>query len=213
MTPSVQFIYFDLGNVLVSFDPHIACVNVAQLCGITAEQAERVIYRSGLEDRYERGEIDGAAFAAEFWQRLGSHRGDITDAALLDALSNMFTPVEPMREVMASVRAAGCRIGILSNTCEGHWDWIGRQAYEVLEGPFDAQVLSCRVGSMKPDRKIYEEAERLAGVPPQQIGFLDDKRENVEAARRRGWQASLCLSHQQAIDALSRMGIAVNGQP
>lgn len=50
----------------------------------------------------------------------------------------------------------------------------------------DAVVNSSRVGCAKPDRRIYEIAAERAGVPAQRCLFVDDREENVEAARALG---------------------------
>jgi HAD superfamily hydrolase (TIGR01509 family) len=42
---------------------------------------------------------------------------------------------------------------------------------------------------MKPDPALYRVVESAAGVPPARILFIDDRPENVEAARKLGWQA------------------------
>lgn len=38
----------------------------------------------------------------------------------------------------------------------------------------------------KPDRRIYEIAAELAGAAPERCLFVDDRNENVEAARTLG---------------------------
>lgn len=217
----IHFVYFDLGNVLVAFDPALACSNVARLFGISPELAESIVYHSGLEPQLERGELTGEQFAAEVRARVAALADrrtwpdakdphDVSTEALLDAISDMFTPIDTMRSAVAGVRATGRRVGILSNTCEAHWAWCARQAYPVLAGPFDVSVLSCRIGAMKPDPVIYAAAERDAGVAPEQILFLDDKPENVEAARRRGWQAERCDGGPSAIEILQALGLVAH---
>ncbi|MFF4988031.1 HAD-IA family hydrolase [Streptosporangium saharense] len=46
----------------------------------------------------------------------------------------------------------------------------------------DEVVSSARVGVAKPDRRIYELAAARAGTAPERCLFIDDRRENVEAA-------------------------------
>ena len=61
---NIEFVYFDLGNVIVSFDPKIAVNNVATRFGVDAAMAEQAIYRSGLQDRFEHGHVTGEEYAA-----------------------------------------------------------------------------------------------------------------------------------------------------
>ncbi len=204
---SIEFVYFDLGNVLVSFDAAIACQNIATLFGCSQQQADDVVYNSGLQDRFEHGAVSVADYSAEVRLGMNSDSGQVSDEVIMEAISAMFTPIDSMAGVIAKTRQSGRRVGILSNTCEAHWDWIVRQKYRLMEGPFDVTILSCRVGSMKPDEPIYVAAEQAAGVRAGAILFLDDKPENVQAAIERGWKAEQCFGGDQAVEALRKHGI------
>jgi len=112
-----------------------------------------------------------------------------------------------MAEVLNRVKENGFGVGLLSNTCHAHWDWIRRQSYLMNQFQFDAIVLSFEEGAMKPDSVIYEVAEERSGIPPKNLLFLDDKPENTSAALSRDWQASCCLGGQQAVQALQDFGV------
>lgn len=128
----------------------------------------------------------------------------VAAAKIGDAISDMFTPISEMAGVVADTKKTIGRIGILSNTCEAHWDWIRRMRSRILDQPIDEIVLSCRVESMKPDEKIYRVAQAQAGCQPSEILFVDDKEENVVAAQNLGWNAEVCLGGTSAIEVLSR---------
>jgi len=200
----IEFVYFDLGNVLVSFDPAIACRNLQTRFGVPAETADRQIYASGLHDEYEHGRITCRQYADQARQRLGRDESDMSDASFLDAISDMFTPIEIMPDVVADTRRRLGRVGLLSNTCHAHWHWIRRQRWPISSCVFDATVLSYEIGSMKPDAAIYHAASRAAGVSPERILFLDDKPDNVHAARRFGWNAEACVGGEPAVSVLRR---------
>ncbi|WP_442507599.1 HAD family hydrolase [Novipirellula sp. SH528] len=204
---NIEFVYFDLGNVIVSFDPKIAVNNVATRFGVDAAMAEQAIYLSGLQDRFEHGNVTGDEYAAIVRDSLAISEEQMPTAALLDAISDMFTPIESMQNTIAQVHESGTRYGLLSNTCHAHWDWITRQTWQVSSVAWPIRVLSCEVSSMKPDGGIYQAAEEFAGVSPDAILFLDDKPENVAAAIDRGWNAVQCLGGEQAEDALKKYGV------
>lgn len=203
----IKFVYFDLGNVMLSFDPDRACRNVSSRFDVPVEQARTAVYDSGLQDRFEHGAVSGMEFAECVRRELGVTESQMPTVELLDAISDMFTPVESMEGVLHQVRQRGYVVGLLSNTCHAHWDWIQRMKYAVLDFEFDVTILSFDVGSMKPDAAIYVAAEQASGLPSDQILFLDDKQENVDAAKQRGWHASRCLGGPQALDALHRFGV------
>jgi FMN phosphatase YigB (HAD superfamily) len=189
----IEFVYFDLGNVLLSFDPQRACQNVARRFDVSPQAAHGAIYDSGLQHRFERGEVDGAVFAEEVRTRLELRSDQMPGSELLDAVSDMFTPVDSMPEILQAVRDAGVPVGLLSNTCHAHWDWIRRQRYPATEFLFDVTILSYEVGAMKPDPLIYEVAEAASEVPFDRILFLDDRAENVSGALQRRWRAVECV--------------------
>ncbi len=189
----IRFVYFDLGNVLVSFDPQRGCRNLADWAGCMPAAVDEAIWKSGLEQDFECGRLDPAAFArlvAEALQ-VPAERLDAQGQPLLDLLSDMFTPLPEMLPIIQRLRQAGIGLGILSNTCHAHWDWITRQSWPVCSGWPSVHVLSYEVGQMKPAAEIYAVAERLAGVPAEQIFFTDDRPENVAGAISAGWQAAV----------------------
>jgi FMN phosphatase YigB (HAD superfamily) len=165
------------------------------------------VYESGLQNRFEHGRISTAGFLETLVASLENPKPVSDPRLLTDALSDMFQPIESMTAAIDQLRNSGTRMGILSNTCDAHWNWILRQQHPMMSGPFDAIVLSFEVNAMKPDDQIYRAAELSAGVPSDQILFLDDKAENVRAAKQRGWQAEQCLGGDSAIGVLKRHGL------
>ena len=72
-------------------------------------------------------------------------------------------------------------LACLTNTNPIQWprikDELGLAAF------FDKQYISYELGLMKPDNRIYEYVLRDTGLNPQEILFVDDNLENIEAAR------------------------------
>ncbi len=208
MSPEkIQFVYFDLGNVLVSFDPDIACANVAEQFGVEVERARAVIYQSGLQDVFEHGQVSSQQFADTVRRELKLTVTQMPTQALLDATSDMFTPIESMVDIIRSVVDSGHRAGILSNTSASHWDWIKRQNWSVMTSAFEVEILSYEVGVMKPNPRIYQAAQTAAGVSPSSILFLDDRTENVAGAIACGWQAAQCIGGPEAQEVLRHFGV------
>ncbi len=72
----------------------------------------------------------------------------------------------------------------------------------------DAVVNSSEVGCAKPDRRIYELAAERAGVPAHRCLFVDDREENVEAARALGMTGVLYREPEDLRRALGAAGWA-----
>lgn len=197
------FVYFDLGNVLFAFDRPRAFRQMAAVCGTDPDRINEVVMEGGLQAALERGAIDWQGFHAEF-SRLTGTTCDAT--ALATAASDMFALNVAIVPVIAALERAGCPIGILSNTCDPHWQHLLAGRFAILPGRFCPIVLSHEVRRMKPDPDIYAEAAHRAGVAPELIFFADDLPENVAAARRAGWDAEVFESAAGLAGALGRRG-------
>lgn len=208
---SIRFIYFDIGNVLLHFDNHRLCRQVAEVTGVPAETIWRTFVETELAERFEKGQIDPRQFYDEFCQAIG-RRPDYNELA--HALSDIFSINAPIKPIVSHLWAAGKRLGLLSNTNELHWDFFADGRYEMLPSCFEVHALSFRIGAMKPDPAIYRAAVELAGVAPGEIFFMDDRPENVAGAREIGLDAVQFGSHpgaaSQLAEELRRRGIALN---
>ncbi len=195
MTMPIRFIYFDLGNVLVQFDPQQGCERLAGWLGVAAQDVRRVVWESGLQDEFEHGRISPPDFATRILIALDCNDVDLQPSGqpLLDFLSDMFTPLNQTLELVGDLQRQQIRFGILSNTCCAHWDWILRQPWDLPCRESVANILSFEVGAMKPQGRIYQVAQAAANVPPESIFFTDDRSENVAAATALGWQTH-CFS-------------------
>lgn len=180
-----RFLYFDLGKVLVDFDTQRMIRQVAALCGVEPEAVARAVVDSGLQRRYELGELSSAEFYEQFCAAIG--RRPAYDA-LAQAASDIFWLNVPMLPVVAHLAQAGYRLGILSNTCENHWEHC-RRRFAVLQDTFEVLILSYRVGALKPDARIYRAAAEAAACHPAEIFFVDDTAGHVEGARAAGFDA------------------------
>jgi putative hydrolase of the HAD superfamily len=202
-----EFLYFDLGNVLLLFDHDRGCRQVGELVGMPAERVREVVFESDLNDRYERGEISSQQFYDEFCRATDTK----TDfEAFMMAGSDIFELNLPVMPVLAQLSAAGHAMGLLSNTCEAHWQFVTSGRFEVLNNFFAQQVLSYEAKCSKPDEKIFQLAARQAGVSPEQVFYVDDRAEHVAGATAAGFDAELFQSAQQLAADLRRRGLKFN---
>ncbi|MEX0671619.1 MAG: HAD family phosphatase [Pirellulales bacterium] len=198
------FIYFDLGNVIFFFDRERAFRQMAEASGVDASRVRDVVMDGGLQQSLERGLIGWEEFHAEFSSRTGTYSDP---GVLARAASDMFDLNVGMLPVVAACERAGIPLGILSNTCAPHWDFLASGRYGIVPGTFREIVLSHEAGMAKPDRGIYALAAARAGVEPARIFFCDDLPEHVAAARAAGWDAELFTTAPMLADQLGRRGL------
>ena len=194
-----RFVYFDLGNVLVTFDHEIAVRQLGKLTDRLDSEVRRAVFESDLQQRFETGLIDSKEFTAEVNRLL---KTNVAVNAVMLAISDIFQPNEAILEALTYLRKRGVAMGILSNTCEAHWSWIQRQNWPMVDGWFSKSILSYEVGSMKPDQGIYQACEAACKCTGDQIFFTDDKPENIRAAQSHGWTTYQFGNVQELISCL-----------
>lgn len=72
---------------------------------------------------------------------------------------------------------------------------------------FDRQYVSGRMKTVKPHAPIYEMVEADCGLDPASLLFADDRIDNIETARARGWQTHHFKDPQDWADRLVREGL------
>lgn len=184
--PTPSFFYFDLGNVLLNFDHQRGCRQMGEVAGVDAGQVWQVLYDSGLANRYETGLVTTRQMFDTFCEQTAS-KPDYD--AFLQAAGDIFEVNAEIKPIVAGLLSAGYRLGLLSNTCEAHWNWFASGRYGQIPDSFEQVVLSYEVQSMKPDEKIFRVAAEKAGVPPGRIFYIDDTPGHIKAAKALGFDA------------------------
>ncbi|MCO6045449.1 HAD family phosphatase [Aeoliella sp. ICT_H6.2] len=203
-----QFLYFDLGNVLLTFSNERACEQMAAVAGVSYEDVAQLVIgpheRESLLWRFEHGLVSEDEFFERFCRELNVEpdRRELEVAA-----ADMFAPIESSFALVQDLKAAGHRLGILSNTNPVHWRFLTDGRFPVLCDVFEQNVTSFDARSMKPDRKVYDFAVQKCGVPAEGVFFVDDRIENVEGAITAGLNAVQYTDHDQLEVDLKQRGI------
>ncbi len=201
------FIFFDLGRVIVDFDHALGWKKVAAITGLTEAEVGQFFTADDRPKRTETGQLAWELLHADFIREMAV---EIDADMLARAAGDIFTLRTEMLPVIAAVERAGVPIGILSNTCDIHWQHLLRCRYGILPGGIGPLVLSYEVGAMKPQRRIYDVATAVAGVSAERIFFCDDIPAHVEAARAVGWDAEVFTGARQLVRQLADRGVPLS---
>jgi glucose-1-phosphatase len=204
-----EFIYFDMGNVLLFFDRDRQVRQVAAVTGAPEEKVREVLIGDrGIMWRYEAGEFDDDQYYDMFCKATGT-RPD--QKQFLYADGDIFQLNTEMLPVVAHLEDAQIPLGILSNTSNAHWNIVvdGRFG-AIFPQSFKKLVLSFEAKAVKPDRKIFDHAIEQAGVAPEKIFFMDDTLGHVEAAKKLGIDAVQFTTAERLIEDLLKRGVRCN---
>lgn len=198
----IKTIIFDMGRVIIPFDFQRGYDRMAPLCGYGAEQIPERLRTCDIVSRFESGKIDPEAFVKEIG---GILQLEIEYAQFCDIWSSIFLPDTLIPEEMLAAIARRYRMILLSNTNAIHWEMV-KEHYPALRH-FHAHVLSYRVGALKPEDKIYEEALISAEALPHECFFTDDIEAYVEGAKRHGIDAVQFQNADQIARELKERGV------
>lgn len=179
----IRNIVFDMGNVLIRFDP------------------ETFITREGIRDPGDRKMILNELFQSVEWAQMDSGMLNEQSAEpfilkrfperLRDAVHNLLNnwaiprdEMPGMHELVRELRDAGYGLYLLSNASEAqhrYWPLVPVSRY------FHGKMISCDVKTVKPMWEIYHLFTEQFGLNPEECLFVDDAPANVAAAMACGW--------------------------
>ncbi|MEE3351908.1 MAG: HAD family phosphatase [Saccharofermentanaceae bacterium] len=174
-------VVLDMGNVLLDFNPEFV---LSKFC---SSEEEKAVIRKEL--------FEGPEWA------LGD-KGDIKDKDRFDlvkgrvpekyheALKNCadhwdicMDPLPGAENFCRRVKEMGLRIYVLSNASDLFYTYFPK--FLPLEF-FNGVFVSSDYLMLKPDVKIYETFLNKYGLDPKECLFVDDRKENVEGAKKAG---------------------------
>lgn len=174
---------FDLGGVIIPHDNEQLYRRLAASC--TAPDAIEVIRAKAADPRYYTGELTIAALHRDLRRELGYgldwHGFQLDWRCHLSLDRGMLELVERL--------ARTTRVMIFSNTNREHWEYLVEFTGGAL-GRLEA-YLSYEIGLAKPDLASFRAVAARAGIDPGRSLFIDDREENVTAARHAGFHAEI----------------------
>lgn len=198
---SVQAVIFDIGNVLIEWQPE--------------RHYDRLVGADRRRDFFDDFDFhglmnlidEGAPFAPTIEKAARDTPNWAAELLILrDNWTDLAQPAIPHSvRLLRALKAKGVPVFVLSNF--GAENFPVSQAQFPFLTEFDRFYVSGRMRMRKPDQAIYAAVEADCGVPPQDLLFADDRDENIDAARARGWQTHLFTSPEGWADCLVTAGL------
>jgi len=222
---SIKFVYFDLGNVLVQVDQVKAgeqlkiWLNKINLYNTNSKisliDLYKIVNESSHKNDWDLGLIDENQYMEDILNQLTPLQRDnaqLIKQGIKILCDNSFKPMTLEGQLNTAIQQIKhnnpqIKIGILSNTCDAHWSYISDKFQIVKDTQWDQIILSYQHGYAKPDDRIFQIAHQATKVNKDQVLFIDDIDQNVEAARQFGWHSHTALSGLDIMHYLATYGL------
>jgi 2-haloacid dehalogenase len=204
MTP--EAVIFDIGNVLIEWQPE------RYYDRVIGEERRKEMFATvdlhGMNDKIDMGgDFKDVIYAtAEDYPQF---RDEIR--MWYDNWIELANPViDHSVRLLRALRAKGVPVFTLTNFGPASFAYAETQFDFLTE--FDRRYISGHMKVIKPDPKIYQMVEEDCGIAPEALLFADDRVDNVNMARSRGWQAHLFEGPQGWADELVAKGLLTESE-
>lgn len=206
-----QAVIFDFGGVITS-SPFEAFNRLERERGLPRDFIRSVNSAnpdSNAWARFERAEVDAAAFDSLFAEEAASMGHWLEGSAVIACLSGDIR--RAMVAALDTIKATGFSLGCITNNVPtGHGAGMAGSAAkaEAIAGileRFDHVIESSKVGIRKPDPRIYAMMCDQLGVAPAACVYLDDLGINCKPAAVLGMHAIKVISGEQALTELGQI--------
>ena len=179
----IDCVVFDIGNVLVRWDPR----NLYRRMGYTDTETASILEEIGLLEINHRVLDAGGSFAVTLEPliaRFPQHAEFIRsfDTRWVELLGGA---IDPSVAIFEKLKQAKVPVHAISNYNREKFD-IARVLFPVLNA-FDELVLSGDVGLVKPDAAIFQLLIRRRELDVGKTVFIDDSAANVATANELGF--------------------------
>ncbi len=175
----IKNIVFDLGGVVVAHNAESFKEKLGEFFSFVFGPDMKCVPMFWQD--YDRGVLTIDETAAEV-AKLRNCTAETAKEHMLYAIS-LQEEVEPTAQLIKELKERGYNLYVLSNMSKEYIEYL--REFPVFEY-FDEQVVSCEIGLGKPDRRIYEYLLEKYGLDPAETIFIDDRKDNVDAAEELG---------------------------
>ncbi|WBX72436.1 HAD-IA family hydrolase [Tenacibaculum retecalamus] len=198
----IKNIVFDFGDIFINLDKEATYKELAKL-GITNISEDMIT----TYHQYEMGLISTDEFVNFYKTKFPQ----LSRESLVNAWNAIFLdfPKRRLAFLKELVASNKYRLFLLSNTNDLHISWIqnnwGADLYSEFKNCFEQFYLSHEINFRKPNANIYEFVLNENALKASETIFVDDLKENTEAAKELGMQVwNLIPGKEDVVDLLKR---------
>jgi HAD superfamily hydrolase (TIGR01509 family) len=204
----IKLVVFDLGNVIVPFEHRQIVVKLLKktrgkiVCSPNEFFSFLFDTENGFVNLFDEGRISSLEFFVTVRDRYGLEMDFEEFKTIWNAI---FWDNPDVNEAIHFLKGKGFPVFLLSNTNELHFSYILKH-FPIIH-TLDEWILSFEVGAKKPQKRIFDVVLQKMDVKPEEVFFVDDINEYVEAARSYGFQGMVYKDPEGLWEGLRTTGI------
>lgn len=192
----IKNIIFDMGRVLIYYDPAFAAENIFP-GNTNAAEIAKTITGSHEWHLLDMGKVSEPEAIRSMCERYPEFSSEIP--VYMDKWQEWIRPIPKMYELILSLKERGYNVHLLSNASMRFFDYT--RLYTVFS-LFDSINVSAQMKKVKPNHDIYEMMLERNNLVASECLFIDDMPENIKAAEELGIRARLFTTPDDLIEFL-----------
>ncbi|HEY3278056.1 MAG TPA: HAD family phosphatase [Syntrophorhabdaceae bacterium] len=204
----IKLFVFDLGNVIVPFEHRQIVVKLLKKVKdkIVPSPQECFSFMFDLEEGFVNPYEEGLISSIEFFSTIRDRYGLEMDFEEFKRIWNpIFAHNPEVNEIIQYLKSKDYPVFLLSNTNELHFAYIIKH-FPIVH-TLDEWILSFEVGAKKPKKRIFDVIFEKMDVAPQEVFYVDDIGQYVEAAKSYGFQGTVFRDAAGLWESIRRSGI------
>ena len=172
-----KIIIFDLGGVLVHLDWDQVCGALETLSTLGTGAVRAEVVNGPIVSDSMRGNIGPQEFQQRLCDRLEI---EISYEAFVEIWNGLLRPNQEIVPLVEGLKP-GHKLVLASNTDAIHFSYSFEHCPVLHQ--FDRHFLSYEMGLLKPETAFFDHVLKALNAAPGDCVFIDDRSDNVEAAR------------------------------
>jgi len=202
--PAPQAILFDIGRVIVRVDVRRAAEPLGAAAGLGPGEIWHEIETDSRWGDWQEGRMSVQEWHEHLTRRFGVRLGF---EEFCELWNRALVPETILEEKLFAELGRRFRLALLSNTDPIHVAHMQTNFGFMRHFPAAARVYSCAAGVSKPSPAIYAKGIAACGVPAEEILYVDDVAEYVEAGRRAGLKGVQFVGAGELLQELRHKGL------
>lgn len=194
----IKNIIFDLGKVLVSYEPN----NIFKYLNFNDEtifEVNKAMFKNDFWKEFDRSKLNDNYILDKFISNNPKYKNEISLA--FHNIDKSIDTFDYTYEWVSSFKNKGYNLYVLSNYAKTTFEKT-REKLNFLN-LFDGIVFSFDCKFVKPEFEIYYELIKRYNLTPNECVFIDDKSENISSAKNIGMEGIIFNSYEQANEEIS----------